>query len=129
MAIKKAVNISNGYADEGVDAATQMDQNPNDDFAEAPLTPEQQREKDTLDGHNAALRAINGAVPEINKLNHSIFKFKSDMTFADFLKLSPEEQKAQFLEAQAAAKKRKVNIQNSQGDDTEYTNATDTTGL
>ena len=139
MAIKKSVNIPDDENDP-IEAAgmnmsdKQAEDQINSDFKDAPLTPEQQSEKDTLDGHNAALRAINGAVPEINKLNHSVFNWKKDMTFKEFLKLSPEEQKARMQQTladndaqdQKNGRKRTVN---TMGDDQDVNSQDSTQGL
>lgn len=63
--------------DQMVADAVGMAGDPADDFAQAPLTPEQQAEKDAMDGFNAAAEAGNGAIPERKELAKSARALKA----------------------------------------------------
>ncbi len=78
------------------------------DFMEAPLTPEQQAEKDAMDGGNAAASANNATIPERKALATSAQSFKSSASYAEFMALPPEERRKLIDEDQTEQKKMKI---------------------
>jgi len=101
-------------AQEEVDAGmdTEIPADAMEDFQEAPLTPEQQAEKDSMEGSNAAARAGNPNVPTMKSIqktvNNFIAKSKREASYAEFMKLSPDERDAVVLAEQEEIKARRA---------------------
>lgn len=87
-----------------------------DDFIEAPLTPEQQAENDAIDGHNAAADAINAVIPETNKLNKTLEKFKRSQEYKDLMALPIEERRKIIDADQEELKAKKMKIKYNKKD-------------
>jgi len=65
---------------------------------EAPLTPEQQAEKDALEGSNAAAVANNTTLPAQAQVQMTAQKFKDTVAFKEFMALPIEERKKLIAE-------------------------------
>lgn len=74
------------------------------DFTEAPLTPEQQAEKDTLEGANAAAVANNTTLPVQESVQMTAQKFKDTVAFKEFMALPLNERRKLIDEDQEAQK-------------------------
>ena len=80
---------------------------------EAPLTPEQQAEKDALEGSNAAARASNNSLEVRQSIADKVRGFqernKSKAAYNEFMALSPEERAVILDEEQRASKAKRGN--------------------
>jgi len=83
------------------------------DFMEAPLTPEQQAEKDALEGSNAAAMVSNNSLEVRQSIADRVRGFqernKSKASYQEFMALSPEERAVILDEEQKASKAKRGN--------------------
>jgi len=83
------------------------------DFMEAPLTPEQQAEKDALEGSNAAAMVSNNSLEVRQSIADRVRGFqernKSKAAYNEFMALSPEERAVILDEEQRASKAKRGN--------------------
>lgn len=91
-------------------------ESPDDDmggFHQAPLRPEQQAEKDALEGSNAAARASNNSLEVRQSIADKVRGFqernKSKAAYNEFMALSPEERAVILDEEQRASKAKRGN--------------------
>ena len=83
------------------------------DFHQAPLRPEQQAEKDALEGSNAAAEASNNSLEVRQSIADKVRGFqernKSKAAYNEFMALSPEERAVILDEEQRASKAKRGN--------------------